>query len=71
MLTIVPKTHIMMAKETRKETDMMREQIEEIREDGKDFAELAKKIPNDKKREALRLLEGFVLCAESHNRKVG
>lgn len=60
-----------MAKETRKETDMMREQIEEIREDGKDFAELAKKIPNDKKREALRLLEGFVLCAESHNRKAG
>lgn len=45
--------------------------LEEIREDGKEFAELIKKIPKERKNEALRLLEGFALCAECMSRKVG
>lgn len=46
-------------------------ELNEIREDGKEFAELAKKIPKEKKREALRLLEGFLLCAEYSVKKAG
>ena len=46
-------------------------ELNEIREDGKEFAELAKKIQKEKKREALRLLEGFLLCAEYSVKKAG
>ncbi len=50
---------------------MKSKDLEEIREDGREFAELLKKIPKERKNEALRLLEGFALCAEHMCRKAG
>lgn len=51
--------------------NMKSKDLEEIREDGREFAELIKKIPKERKNEALRLLEGFALCAEHMCRKAG
>lgn len=39
--------------------------IEKEKEDCREFAEVLKRIPTNRKREAKALLEGFALCAES------
>lgn len=44
--------------------------FEKEKEDSVDFAKIIKKIPENRKRDARLILEGFALCAESEKKMV-
>lgn len=44
--------------------------LEREKEDCKDFADVLRRIPKERKKEARFMLEGFALCAELENKKV-
>ena len=62
-----------MGKGDKKGSDNMKSKdLEEIREDmEEDFRRLLANFAKERKNEALRLLEGFALCAEHMCRKAG
>lgn len=43
--------------------------IEKEKDDCKDFADVLRRIPKERKKEARFMLEGFALCAELENKK--
>lgn len=43
----------------------MQETLDVKIEDAKELLELIKKLPDDKRREVLALIRGYVLCAEN------
>lgn len=45
--------------------------LEKEREECEGFAEILKRIPEHKKKEAKAMLDGFALCAEMEEKKVG
>lgn len=48
---------------------MTKEELDKRKQDGEDFAELVKKIPEEKKQMVFGLLTGVALCSEIEKKK--